>query len=288
MMANAAAASLLRSARLARSCETPVTVCRPGNTPWAAGLLVASGRCDVGWRGAAEAPITPIALAGFRNMTAMSDSGISRPFDARRDGFVIGEGAVVLLLEDWDHACGRGATILAELAEEMADAADGYHLTAPRRTGCAVACMSWRLPTPGSNRDVAHVTPTGPRPRSTTGSRPKRSPRSSGPPGLPSPPIKGVTRHLRRGRSHRGRLGRAHHRAPADPADRRLRGLRPGSPSTSSTAAPVGLGAGTDRLQLVRLRRPRRCLVILPPNEGLPAGSELRSGAVQAARRRPD
>jgi 3-oxoacyl-[acyl-carrier-protein] synthase II len=95
--------------------------------------------------GATEAPIAQAVLAAFRNMTALSPSGMSRPFDERRDGFVIGEGCGVLLLEAWDHALGRGAPVLAELAGG-ASTADAHHLTAPSPEGeGAIACIQLAL-----------------------------------------------------------------------------------------------------------------------------------------------
>jgi len=197
MMANAAAASLSIRYGWLGPCETPVTACAAGSHAiGSAGLLVASGRCDVVLAGAAEAPITPIALAGFRNMTAMSDSGISRPFDARRDGFVIGEGAAVLLLEDWDHAIGRGATILAELAG-AANTADGYHLTAPAPDGAgAIACMELALADaaldPG---DVAHVNAHGTSTPLNDRVEAEAITKVFGSPGPPVTSIKGVTGH---------------------------------------------------------------------------------------------
>jgi 3-oxoacyl-[acyl-carrier-protein] synthase II len=78
-------------------------------------------------------------------MTALSTSGVSRPFDIRRDGFVLAEGAGALVLEDWDHAAARGATILAEVLG-AGDTADAHHITAPSPGGTgAIACMEQAL-----------------------------------------------------------------------------------------------------------------------------------------------
>jgi 3-oxoacyl-[acyl-carrier-protein] synthase II len=95
--------------------------------------LIRRGDCDAMLAGGAEAPITPIGIAGFASERALSTHNedpehASRPFDAERDGFVMGEGAAVMLLESLDHARARGATILAELSGYGATA-DAYHLT---------------------------------------------------------------------------------------------------------------------------------------------------------------
>ena len=96
---------------------------------------VAAGDADLMLAGGAEAAVTPITIAGFSAMKAMSrrnddPRGASRPFDAGRDGFVIGEGAGILVLEEMGRARARGAEILAELAGYGATG-DAYHFTAP-------------------------------------------------------------------------------------------------------------------------------------------------------------
>ena len=142
--------------------------------------------------GGAEASMHPVAVAAFANMTALSTSGHSRPFDARRDGFVMTEGAAALVLEDWDRAVARGATIYAEVAG-AASTADAHHITAPAPDGAgAVACMELALGDAGIGPPTSGTsTPTGPRPPSTTWPRHGPSPRSSASPARSSPPPRG-------------------------------------------------------------------------------------------------
>lgn len=97
------------------------------------------GEADVMLAGGTEASVTPLTIAGFGNMTALSTRNdaperASRPFDAGRDGFVLGEGAGMLLLEELEHAQARGATIIAEVAG-YGQTADAYHITAPAEGG---------------------------------------------------------------------------------------------------------------------------------------------------------
>ena len=107
------------------------------------------GAADAMLTGGAEAGIIPLALAGFIVMTAVSRRNdapqkASRPFDANRDGFVLGEGGAALLLENLDHAKARGAHIYAEVLGYGASA-DAYHITAPQETGEGAARpCAWR------------------------------------------------------------------------------------------------------------------------------------------------
>jgi 3-oxoacyl-[acyl-carrier-protein] synthase II len=108
-----------------------------------AGEIVRRGQADVMIAGGSEAPIVPIGLAGFSNMRALSTRNdepatASRPFDATRDGFVMGEGAGIVVLEEYEHALARGAEPLAELAG-YGSSADANHITDPAPGGDGAA-----------------------------------------------------------------------------------------------------------------------------------------------------
>jgi len=100
------------------------------------------GYADVILAGGSEAAITPLSVAGFTNNTALSLSedkdSASIPFDARRNGFVMGEGAAVMVLEEYEQAKKRGAKIYAEISG-YANTADASHITAPREDGRSAA-----------------------------------------------------------------------------------------------------------------------------------------------------
>jgi 3-oxoacyl-[acyl-carrier-protein] synthase II len=163
MMPNAATAAVSMRFGLGGPCETVTTACAAGTHAIGnAARLVASGRCDVVVAGGAEAVIVEIAQAGFRNMTALSSIDLSRPFDVDRDGFVMGEGAGVLVLEEWEHALARGATILAEVVG-AASTADAHHITAPDPSGRgAVRCMETALADAGLEASaVSHINAHG-------------------------------------------------------------------------------------------------------------------------------
>ena len=114
--------------------------CSGSDSIGAAADLIRHGDATVALAGGAEATITSIAFAGFSQAGALSTkrndepTHASRPFDADRDGFVMGEGACVLVLEDLEHAKARGATIIAELSG-YASTADAYHITHPAENG---------------------------------------------------------------------------------------------------------------------------------------------------------
>ena len=163
MMANAPAATMSMRYGWQGPCENTVTACAAGTHAIGnAARMVADGRCDVVMAGGAEAPFTPTAVAGFGNMTALSNSGDSRPFDTNRDGFVMAEGAAILVLEAWELAEARGATILGEVLGS-ASTADAHHITAPSPGGVgAVTCMQLAMDDAGITPDqVRHINAHG-------------------------------------------------------------------------------------------------------------------------------
>lgn len=166
MMVNASGAAISMRYGLTGPNETVCTACAAGSHAIGyAARLIAWDRCDLVVTGGSESSATVTALAGFGNMTALSTSGTSRPFDTARDGFVMGEGSAVLVLEEWNHAVDRGATILGEVLGAGSNA-DAHHITAPSPGGVgAIACMRLALDdagiTPDQVRQVnAHGTST--------------------------------------------------------------------------------------------------------------------------------
>ena len=163
MMPNAAPAAVSMRYGFQGPAENTCTACAAGTHAIAnAARLIAHGRCDVVLAGGSEAPFVRTAMAGFTNMTALSSAGISRPFDANRDGFVMGEGAGILLLEEWDMALERDATILAEVLGG-ASTADAHHITAPSPGGVgAITCMELAMEEAGIKpADVTHINAHG-------------------------------------------------------------------------------------------------------------------------------
>jgi 3-oxoacyl-[acyl-carrier-protein] synthase II len=163
MMGNAAGASISMRHGFAGPCETTVTACAAAtHAIGRAADLIRHGRCDAVITGGSEAALSPVAMQGFINMTATSNAGVSRPFDAARDGFMHAEAAAVLVLEEFEMAEARGATILAELLGS-ASTADAHHITAPAPDGAgAVRCMELALEDAGiAASDVRHINAHG-------------------------------------------------------------------------------------------------------------------------------
>ena len=131
------------------------------------GRLIEYGDCDVMVAGGAEATITLLAVGGFAAARALSTRNddpatASRPWDRDRDGFVLGEGAGVVVLEEFEHARRRGAKIYAELAG-YGMSGDAYHMTAPQEDGEGAArCMENALRNAGLNReDIDYINAHG-------------------------------------------------------------------------------------------------------------------------------
>lgn len=135
MISNIAAGSIAIRFHAQGPCICVVTACATGSTAIGEALrAVRHGYADVVIAGGSEASIVPLAVAGFANMTALSSAAdpdaASLPFDKRRGGFIMGEGAGALILEEYGHAKKRGAKIYAELAG-YGSTCDAHHITAP-------------------------------------------------------------------------------------------------------------------------------------------------------------
>jgi len=173
MIANMGAGQVAISYRLRGPNITSVSACASStNALGDAFKMLQWGHADVMISGGTEASITPLAMAGFISMKAMSSRNddpekASRPFDAGRDGFVVGEGAAVLVLETLEHARGRGARIYAEIVG-YGSSCDAYHMVAPDPEGCGAAnSMREALADAGLKPDAvdyinAHATSTPP------------------------------------------------------------------------------------------------------------------------------
>jgi len=146
MMPNAASAAVSMKYGFQGPAENTCTACAAGTHAIInASRLIASDRCDVVIAGGTEAAFTGSSIAGFTNMTAFSTEGISRPFDLERDGFVMGEGAGILVLEEKEMAEARGAKIYAEILGGASNA-DAHHITAPSPGGTgAEKCINLAL-----------------------------------------------------------------------------------------------------------------------------------------------
>jgi 3-oxoacyl-[acyl-carrier-protein] synthase II len=138
-MPNAAAAAVTMKFKLRGQSYGVVSACASSAHAIGSALrMIQYGDADAVVCGGAESTLTDFAFACFNSMQALSPTGISRPFDARRDGFVMGEGAGILVLEDAEAALERGATILGEVAG-YGSTTDAHHLTAPEPTGTPAA-----------------------------------------------------------------------------------------------------------------------------------------------------
>ncbi|HUO71597.1 MAG TPA: beta-ketoacyl-ACP synthase II [Solirubrobacteraceae bacterium] len=138
-MPNAAAAALSMRFGLRGQMYGIVSACSSGGHALGSAVrMIQYGDADAALVGGAEATLTAFGFACFNAMQALSPTGISRPFDARRDGFVMGEGAGMLVLEEESAARARGASILGEIIG-YGSTADAFHLTAPDPSGVPAA-----------------------------------------------------------------------------------------------------------------------------------------------------
>lgn len=171
LVPNMAAANVALHFGAQGPCRAPAAACASGAAAVGDAFhLIRSGAADAALAGGAEATITPVALLGFATMRALStrndDPGsASRPFDRGRDGFVLAEGAGVVLLETLEGALQRGAPICAEVVG-YGQCGDAYHLTASTPDGAGPArCMALALADAGVGADAvdyicAHATST--------------------------------------------------------------------------------------------------------------------------------
>jgi 3-oxoacyl-[acyl-carrier-protein] synthase II len=164
LMPNGPAATVGLALGARAGVHTPVSACASGAEALAVALeLLRSGRADVVVTGGAEACVHPLPMAGFAQMRALSTrhdepEAASRPYDKGRDGFVLGEGAGVLVLETEAHAAARGARVHGYLAG-AGMAADAHHVTAPDPEGLGAA-RSVRLALDDAGlgpADIGHV-----------------------------------------------------------------------------------------------------------------------------------
>ena len=162
-MPNAGAAAVSMKHGLQGQMYGLVSACSGGAHAIGSALrMIQYGDADAVVAGGAEAALTAFGFACFNSMQALSPTGMSRPFDARRDGFVMGEGAGVMVLEEEGAARERGATILGEVIG-YGSTADAYHLTAPQPDGAPAArAIELALADAGvTPREVAYVNAHG-------------------------------------------------------------------------------------------------------------------------------
>ena len=168
MIANMASGQVSMRYGLQGPSSTVVTACATGSGAVGdAFRTLQRGEADVMIAGGSEACVTPIGVGGFAVMKALSTRNdspetASRPFSATRDGFVAGEGAGILVLEELEHAKARGATLYAEVVG-CATSADAHHITASAPGGAgAVRCVNWALKSAGiSPEQIGYINAHG-------------------------------------------------------------------------------------------------------------------------------
>jgi 3-oxoacyl-[acyl-carrier-protein] synthase II len=174
IMPNGAVAAVALELNARAGAHSPVSACASGSEALAYGLdMIRTGRADVVVCGGSEAVIHPLPIAAFAAMRALSSrhddpQAASRPFDKQRDGFVLGEGAAIVVLEAREHATARGAKVYAVLAG-AGMASDAHHIAAPDPDGAGAGrAMTAALEDAGLKpEDIGHLnahatsTPTG-------------------------------------------------------------------------------------------------------------------------------
>ncbi len=144
LMPNGPAATVSLEIGARAGAHTPVSACASGAEGMGYALeMIRSGRADIAVCGGTEAAIHPLPISGFAAMQALSTRNdeptlASRPYDTGRDGFVLGEGAALIVIEREDHALARGAKIYAELAS-VGMSSDAYHVAAPEPEGAGAS-----------------------------------------------------------------------------------------------------------------------------------------------------
>lgn len=166
LMANSASAHIEMAFGARAGAHTPVSACASGAEAVAHGMdMIRAGRADVVIVGGTESSIHPLTLAAFANIRALSTrvddpQTASRPYDADRDGFVLGEGCGILVLESEEHARARGATAHARaLGRGMAS--DAHHISAPLEAGQSAAIREAVADAGLSGEDIVHVNAHG-------------------------------------------------------------------------------------------------------------------------------
>ncbi|MFD4996688.1 beta-ketoacyl-[acyl-carrier-protein] synthase family protein [Streptomyces buecherae] len=162
LMPNSPAANVGLEVNAQAGVHTPVSACASGAEAIGYAVeMIRSGRADVVVAGGTEAAIHPLPIAAFGNMMAMTKNnedpeGASRPYDTGRDGFVLGEGAGVVVLESAEHAAQRGATVYCE-AVGQGLSADSHHIAQPEPSGSGIANALQNL-LDGTDLDPATIT----------------------------------------------------------------------------------------------------------------------------------
>ena len=151
MMGNAAAADISITFGFLGPATTQTLACAAGAQAICDALRqIQWGYADLMVAGGSEAAVRPATIAGFRTARALSPTDESRPFDADRNGFVVGEGAAMMVLEEWESARRRGAPVLAELLG-AGTSSDAHHITAPHPEGeGARRALEWALEDAGA------------------------------------------------------------------------------------------------------------------------------------------